>query len=68
MGIDCIAVLMDAMAIVTIVAVAADIIADTTIAIIVMVVTIFVGLCSKVLASITFDCKYEVTFVESTGS
>ena len=67
MGIDCIAVLMDAMAIAT-VAVAADIVADTTIAIIVMVVTIFVGLCSKVLASITFDCKYEVTFVESTGS
>ena len=67
MGIDCIAVLMDAMAIVTIVAVAADIVADT-IAIIVMVVTIFVGLCSKVLASVAFDYKYEVTFVESTGS
>ena len=67
MDIDCIAVLM---AIVTIVA-AADIVAiaaDTTIAIIVMVITIFVGLCSKVLASVAFDCKYEVTFAESTGS
>ena len=52
MGIDCIAVLM------AIVAVAADIAADTTIAIIVLVVTRIVGLCSKVLASITFDCKY----------
>ena len=66
MGIDCIAVLMDAMAIDAVVA--ADIATDTTIAIIVMVVTIFVGLCSKVLASVAFDCKYGVTFVESTGS
>ena len=65
MDIDCIAVLMDAMAIAT---VTADIAADTTIAIIVMVITIFVGLCSKVLASVAFDCKYEVTFAESTGS
>ena len=65
MGIDCIAVLMDAMAIV---AVAADIAADTTIAIIVMVVTIFDVLCSKVVASVAFNCKHEVTFVESTGS
>ena len=46
-------------------AIAAIVAAVTTI---VLTTARFVGLCSKELASVTFDYKYEATSVESTGS
>ena len=58
MGIDCIAMLVDIMVIIA--AVAATII--------VLITTRFVGLCSKAVATISFEFNHQATFEESKGS